>query len=119
MKRAFLSVLVFLSLGTVVAHAATEAEQVAEAASFVAKAQSAFNDKAYKKCISYSKKALDRAPQTPEAYYWKARGFEAIGKPLEAANEYRAALLAKKGYTEAQDGLNRVTSQLGSATLEF
>lgn len=85
------------------------------AADYLAKAEVAFGKKAYKKVITFCDKALDRDPQAADAYYWKGRALEALKKPLEAANEYRAAILARGAYAEAEDGLMRVNLNLGTA----
>ena len=68
--------------------------------------------KRYKKCKSYAKKAIKKSPQVGEAYYWRGVAYENLGKPLEAANEFRAALYAKEGYFLAKNGLDRVTTEL-------
>lgn len=70
----------------------------------------------YKKCISLSNKVLVKWPHMAEAYYLKGRAYEALKKPLEAANEYNAALMAQKEFDDAQQGLNRVLVQLGSGS---
>jgi tetratricopeptide (TPR) repeat protein len=62
----------------------------------------------YKKTLMLTEKALVKFPQSAEAYYWRGRAFEAQNKLLEAVNEYRAALLINKDYSDAQAGLNRV-----------
>ena len=58
-------------------------------------AQSYFEKKSYKKCITVCDKILDREPRMAEAFYWKGRALEAQKKPLEAANEYQAAVRAR------------------------
>ncbi len=73
-----------------------------------------FREKKYKNALALSKEALEKSPQCAEAYYWRGRSYEAMNKPLDAANEYRAALLAKAKYEEAQEGLDRVSAVLGS-----
>jgi uncharacterized protein HemY len=73
-----------------------------------------FREKKYKKALKILKTALDKSPQCAEAYYWRGRSYEAMNKPLDAANEYRAALLAKDQYADAQEALTRVQAQLGA-----
>jgi tetratricopeptide (TPR) repeat protein len=85
-----------------------------DATDFVARAQKAFETKHYKKCVALTEKALDREPSLADAYYWKGRGLEAMGKTLEAANEYHAALLARPDFAEAREGLTRVSTALGT-----
>jgi tetratricopeptide (TPR) repeat protein len=77
-------------------------------------AQAYFEKKSYKKCISICDKILDQDPRSADAYFWKGRALEAQKKPLEAANEYQAAILARDNFTEARDGLTRVSSLLGN-----
>ncbi|MCB4756474.1 MAG: tetratricopeptide repeat protein [Elusimicrobia bacterium] len=72
-----------------------------------------FEKKKYKKCLSFCAKALSKSPQCAEAYFWRGRAYEALGKTLEALNEYRAAVKAKPGYSEAQDALTQLSNQLG------
>lgn len=67
-----------------------------------------------KKALKFGKKALSLAPHSAEAYAVRGRAFEALEKPLEAANEYRAALLAESQFPPAQNGLDRVLARLGS-----
>lgn len=66
----------------------------------------------YKKGLSYCRKALDLSPQYAPAYYWKGKIHESMKQPLEAANEWRAALLAWKGYAEAEEALKNVMVQI-------
>ncbi len=72
-----------------------------------------FREKKYKKALSYLKDALEKSPQCADAYYWRGRTYEEQKKPLDAANEYRAALIAQDKFQEAQEGLDRVLIQLG------
>jgi tetratricopeptide (TPR) repeat protein len=81
-------------------------------APYVVEAQLRFEQGKYKKCIKLCKKALKKSPRYPEAFYWRARGYEARGQLLEAMNEYEAALRARKDYPEAAIGLNRVKQEL-------
>lgn len=74
-----------------------------------------FQEKKYKGALSALKTALDKSPLCAEAYYWRGRSFEAMNKPLDAANEYRAALLAQEKYQEAQEALARVQLLLDSS----
>jgi tetratricopeptide (TPR) repeat protein len=67
-----------------------------------------FEEEEYKGCLSYTKKAIERDPHLAEAYFWRGRAYEAMGKYLEADNEYRAALAANKEFAEAQIRLNQV-----------
>ena len=65
-----------------------------------------------KKCLKYAKKALKKMPQHAVAFYWKGRAYEALDKPMEAANEYQAALFAREEYRKAKEGLDRVLALL-------
>lgn len=76
-------------------------------------AQQYFDKKAYKKCISLCDKILDKEPRSADAYYWKGRAYEEQKKPLEAANEYQAAILARPDFQAANESLVRVNSLLG------
>jgi len=77
-----------------------------------------FEDKRYKKCLSLAEKALKISPQEAEAYYWRGRAYEAMKNLLDAANEYRAAVLAAPDYADAKDALQRVQSQLGTPSMD-
>lgn len=85
---------------------------------YVATARLKFLQKKYKSCLRACKKALKKDPNNADAYYWRGRAYENLEKPLEAANEYSAALRARKGFKEALDGLNRVKSQLEKSPLD-
>ena len=67
-----------------------------------------FEKEKYKHCVSYCDKAIEKGPQTAQAYYWKGRALEALKKYLEAANEYRAALVIQKDYSDASVRLKGV-----------
>ncbi len=67
-----------------------------------------FEKKEFKKCLSLCEKALSRSPQLAEAYYWRGRAYEALDKPVEALNEYRAAVLAKGTFPAAEERIARV-----------
>ncbi len=75
-------------------------------------AQMFFEKKSYKKVITVCDRILDKDPRSADAYYWKGRALEAQSKPLDAANEYKAALIAREEFPEARDGLSRVSSIL-------
>jgi uncharacterized protein HemY len=81
--------------------------------SLIAAGRLAYQNRQFKKGLSYLKQALAKAPQSATAYYWRGRIYEAMMKPVDAANEYRAALLATEPYTEAQPDLDRVLASLG------
>ena len=81
----------------------------------IATACLAFHQKKYNRCLSWAAKALDQAPQNADGYYWRGRCFEAKGKTLDAANEYRAALKAEAAYPPANEGLARVEPSLESS----
>ncbi|MCG3206172.1 MAG: hypothetical protein KCHDKBKB_02899 [Elusimicrobia bacterium] len=70
--------------------------------------------KNFSRSVSNLKTALEKSPQCADAYYWRGRTFEAQNKPMEAANEYRAALIADENFQEAQEALTRVLALLGS-----
>ena len=72
----------------------------------------------YKKCLRLCKKAIKKSPQIGEAYFWRGRAYEALKKPMEAANEYRAALYAKQEFYPAQEGLDRVLAKLNEGVSE-
>jgi tetratricopeptide (TPR) repeat protein len=78
----------------------------------VVSAKLRYKEGRYKKCISLCDEALKKSPQNAEAYYWKGKAYESLGKPLEAANELRAALMAKRGYTEAEEALSKIQVKL-------
>ncbi len=88
------------------------------AAPWVTAARLRFEEKRFKKCVSLGQAALKRSPQSADAYYWRGRAYEAMNQPLEAANEYRAALLADKDHAEARAGLDRASSLLGHSTAD-
>ncbi len=85
---------------------------------WVLSARIAFDQKKYKKCLSYAETALEKSPQSAEAYYWRGRAYEALSNWMDAANEYRAALLADPNFSQATESLNRMNSQLGSASVQ-
>jgi tetratricopeptide (TPR) repeat protein len=80
---------------------------------WLAAANLSFQQKKYRRCLSEAQTALDKAPQNADAYYWRGRCFEAEGKALDAANEYRAALKAQAAHPMASEGLARVESAAG------
>jgi tetratricopeptide (TPR) repeat protein len=80
---------------------------------WVQAARISFDEKKYKRSLSYLKTALEKSPQCADAYYWRGRNYEEQKKPMDAANEYRAALLAQEKFEAAQEGLNRVLALLG------
>ena len=80
---------------------------------FVLAGTLAYERKQYKRCLSYCEKALSRDPQFADAYYWRGKAFEALGKPMEAVNEYRAALLSKPDHAQAKASLSALASSLG------
>src|SRR3954468_3888014 len=57
---------------------------------WVAQADLQLREKRYNKCLSSTNTALERGPQTADAYYLRGRCYEGKGKALDAANEYRA-----------------------------
>jgi tetratricopeptide (TPR) repeat protein len=67
-----------------------------------------------KKSLSLCDTALKKSPQEAEAYFIKGKAYESLGKPLEAANEYRAALIARADYAEAKQALDKILAQLGT-----
>ena len=75
---------------------------------WIAAADLSFQQKKYRRCRSQAANALDLAPQNADGYYWRGRCFEAEGKTLDAANEYRAALKAETAHPRAQEGLARI-----------
>lgn len=81
---------------------------------WVQEAALSVQEKKYKRALSLTKAALEKAPQCAEAYYWRGRSYEAMKQYLDAANEYRAALMGESQLSEAQEGLDRVSAQLGS-----
>ena len=72
-----------------------------------------FRQKKWGKCFSLANAALKRDPNLADAYYWRGRYYEKKKKPLEAANEYRAAVEAQSSHQAAKDGLARLRPQLG------
>jgi Flp pilus assembly protein TadD len=81
----------------------------------LAAAHLSFENKKYRKCLGQAADALDHAPQNAEGYYWRGRCFEAEGKMLEAANEYRAALKAEAAHPQAHEGLARIEGASGTS----
>lgn len=75
-----------------------------------------YREKRYKKSNAVLSDALERSPNCAEAYFWRGKNYEALNKPMEAANEYRAALMAEEKFYDAQEALNRVLTLLGSST---
>jgi tetratricopeptide (TPR) repeat protein len=75
-------------------------------------AESSFARNNFKKTLSYSTKALDRNSENALAYFMRGRSYENLKEWMEAANEYRAALLIHPDMTEATEGLNRVKGNL-------
>lgn len=84
---------------------------------WVTEAALEFSDNRYKKTLSLGQAALKRHPSCGEAYYWRGRAFEKMGKLLEAANEYRAAELAEIPYKDARSDLERVLNSLDPSRL--
>lgn len=85
---------------------------------WVVAAQFEFEEGRYKKCITMAQKALERNPLAADAYYWKGRSFEAMNKPMEAANELKAAILGQTSAQDAQLTLDRVLNGLALAPSE-
>jgi tetratricopeptide (TPR) repeat protein len=81
---------------------------------WVLAAQLWYREGRYKKTISMGDAALGKSPKCAAAYYWRGRAFESLKKPLDAANEYRAALIAQPGFAQARQALDVVLVQLGS-----
>lgn len=81
---------------------------------WVQAASLSFRQEKLKRSLAYVNTALEKSPLCADAYYWRGRIFEAQKKPLDAANEYRAALIAEQKYQEAQDALARVLALLES-----
>jgi tetratricopeptide (TPR) repeat protein len=79
----------------------------------VGAARVAYQQKRFKKGLSFVNKALNKWPQCSPAYFWRGRLYEALQRPLDAANEYRAALLSDDPYPAAQPELDRVLASLG------
>lgn len=75
-------------------------------------AQFRFEERKYGKVVSLAQKAIDLSPQCAEAYYWKGRAYEMQKKPLDAANELRAALLLKDNDPVIKEAVNRVNATL-------
>lgn len=74
-----------------------------------------YRQKKYKQSLARLKAALEKDPNCAEAYYWRGKNYEAQNKPMDAANEYRAALMAEAKFNEAQEALDRVLALLGSS----
>lgn len=72
-----------------------------------------YSDGRYKRTLSLCAKALEKAPLFRECFYWRGRAFEALNKPLEAANEYQAALAGGAPFSLAKAALDRILTQLG------
>jgi tetratricopeptide (TPR) repeat protein len=75
---------------------------------WVMEARMEYENKNFKRSKTLADKALNKAPDCGEAYYWKGRALEALKKNLEAANEYRAAIIGPHKYPDAQKDLDRV-----------
>lgn len=90
-------------------------EEKSSAQPWLVAARVCYLEKRYKRSLKMAQRALDKAPQNPAGYYWRGRAFEAMDKPLEAVNEYRAALMAQENFVQAREGINRVTSLLKSS----
>jgi tetratricopeptide (TPR) repeat protein len=75
-----------------------------------------FEEKRFKKGLSLLNTALEKSPQAAQAYYWRGRCYEAQGKDLDAANEYRAAIISQESYPEAQQALDLILAKLGPAS---
>lgn len=71
-----------------------------------------YRQKKYKRALSDANAALEKDPNCAEAFYWRGKSYEEQKKPLEAANEYRAALMAQEQFVDAQEALNRVLALL-------
>lgn len=80
---------------------------------WVTSARMRYEEKNFKKCISLAQTAIEKSPACGEAYYWRGRGYENTEKLLEAANEYRAAVIAKQPFPDAEVALGRVQVLLG------
>lgn len=79
---------------------------------WVLKARFYYEEGHFKKCLSVTQKALKRSPQCAPAYYWRGRAFESLGKPLESANEYQAAVHADSHFEEAKKALDSVMATI-------
>lgn len=80
---------------------------------WVGAARLAYHEKQFKKGLSYVNHALDKWPQCAPAYFWRGRIYEALKRPLDAANEYHAALMSADPYPAAKPELDRVLASLG------
>jgi len=85
-------------------------------APLILEAEFRYQEKRYSKCLSATERAIDKFPKSADAYYWRGKAFEALNKPMEAANEYQAALMAKTTRPDARESLARVLAQLGNSS---
>ena len=79
----------------------------------VGAARLAYYERHFRKGLSFVNDVLNKWPQCAPAYFWRGRLYEALKRPLDAANEYRAALLSTDPYPAAQPELDRVLASLG------
>jgi len=70
-------------------------------------------EKEFKKALAMANRVLKNWPEDADAYYWKAKAYEGLNKPVEAANEYQAALRARDEFPQAEEGLKRVQVLIG------
>lgn len=84
---------------------------------WVLKTEFAFKDGRYKQALSLAEKALSKFPPDERLYFLRGQSYEALKNPMDAANEYRAALLLNKSNAEAQMALNKLMVTLDPSSV--
>jgi tetratricopeptide (TPR) repeat protein len=67
-----------------------------------------YQQKNYDEAMKTFRYAININYSNPDAYYWTARCYEAIGKKEEALDYYYQALTFDRNFTEAKEGVKRL-----------
>ena len=78
---------------------------------YIEKGIALFEMKNVDEALQTFKLATTVTPRNPDAYYWQARCYEAIGKRQEAEENYVRALTLDRGFREARERLNKLQQQ--------
>jgi len=68
-----------------------------------------YNRKNYTAALKTFELATKVSNTYPDAYYWLARSYEAMGNKEQALDNYYRALALDKNFTEAEEGIKRLS----------